>query len=333
MTGPPAVTDRPRSRRTRRLLRWSALAVLAVFLVVTVAAAGYDVASRSSPARPAEDANGHAVPTGDLLTHYEQWGDGGTPIVLVHGFLESAQTWRLAGPLLAAQGHRVYALDIRGYGDTMRRGPYTLASDTAQLRSFLTALHLTAADGAAPLLVGHSSGAAIVGNLARLNPGVAAGIVFMDGDGTPYGVGPGWAHRLFVDPYATALIRLLTHHPSLARHVYASACGPGCPPFDPTVWSAPFREPGAESALKAILRRQLIGLTYAQKRAITTPAAVLYGSGDDEFHPADATATAARLRARTVLVIPGARHLGMLSDPPQTAGDIAQIDAALRSRS
>ena len=83
---------------------------------------------------------------------------------------------------------------------TERSGPYTLASDTEQLGAFLTALHLTPADGAIPVLVGHSSGAAIVTDLARLQPASVRRIVLMDGDGTPYGVGPGWIHSLFVDP-------------------------------------------------------------------------------------------------------------------------------------
>ena len=104
--------------------------------------------------------------TGDIESHYELWGHAGPPIVLVHGFLESAAVWDRVGPVLARDGYRVYALDVRGFGYTDRRGPYTLAGDTAQLSAFLTALHLGAANGNTAVLVGHSSGAAIVGALA-----------------------------------------------------------------------------------------------------------------------------------------------------------------------
>src|SRR3954454_5230490 len=141
----PVTVARP---RWRRVLRAVAVVVASIWVVVPVAALGYDVTTGGTLPRPPLDANGHDVRTGDLVTHYEQWGTTGPPIVLVHGFLESAWAWHLTGPRLAAQGYRVYALDVRGFGYTERRGPYTLASDTEQLRAFLAALHLTPADGA-----------------------------------------------------------------------------------------------------------------------------------------------------------------------------------------
>ncbi|MGZ4504669.1 MAG: alpha/beta fold hydrolase [Nocardioidaceae bacterium] len=301
-------------------LRQVVIVVVAVLVTVTVAAAAYDLAGARVVAVPALDAHGHRVRTGDLTTHYEQWGTTGPPIVLVHGFLESSTVWSRVGPLLARDGFRAYAVDVRGFGYTQRRGPYTLASDTAQLRAFLGALHLRA-----PTLVGHSSGAAVVGNLARTDPAAVRRVVFMDGDGTPYGVGPAWVHRLFLDPYATALIRVVTRHPWLVRRIYQGACGPGCPPFDARTWLTPFQVAGAEGALKAILRQQLIGMTYAQERRIRVPAAVLYGAHDPEMSPQSARATAVRLHTGVVHAIPGARHLGMLSSPAAFAAEVARL--------
>ncbi len=302
------------ARAALRLARRLVIALVALALALALAAFVYNHNTGDTLPAPPLDAHGHTVRTGDLTTHYEQWGDRGSPIVLVHGFLESAATWDSVGPLLGAT-HRVYALDVRGYGYTERRGPYTLDSDTTQLDAFLTALHLDAAHGAQPVLVGHSSGAAIIGNLARLHPGAARRIVFLDGDGTPYGVGPSWVHGLLVDPYATAAIRLATRDPSLAARAYRSTCGSGCPAFDAGVWLRPFRVAGAVAALVSILHRQLIGLTYAQERQIRTPAAVVYGALDPEMSSADARATAARLRTASVTAIPGAHHLVMLSAP------------------
>ena len=298
----------------RRVLCRVVLFVVALAISVTVASEAYDLSSGRTVPAPPLDAHGHRVRTGDVVTHYERWGSKGTPVVLVHGFLESAQVWSRVGPVLAARGHRVYAIDVRGFGFTQRRGPYTLASDTDQLRGFVSALGLRH-----PLLVGHSSGAAVVGNLARLDPATVGGIVFMDGDGTPYGVGPGWIHGLFVDPFATTLIRLTNRHDGPARSIYASACGPGCPPFDPQVWLVPQRVAGAEDGLKAILSHQLIGMTSAQERTIRVPATVLYGVRDPQMSAAQARATAARLHTSEVHAIPHARHLGMLSAPADLA--------------
>jgi pimeloyl-ACP methyl ester carboxylesterase len=318
----PVPAARP---RWRRVLRAVAAVVASLWVVVTLAAFGYDVTTGETLARPPLDADGHDVRTGDLVTHYEQWGTTGPPIVLVHGFLESAWVWHLAGPRLAAQGYQVYAIDVRGFGYTERRGPYTLASDTEQLGAFLTALHLTPADGAIPVLVGHSSGAAIVTDLARLQPASVRRIVLMDGDGTPYGVGPGWIHSLFVDPYATAAIRLLSRHPSLAADaVYGSACGPGCPPFEADAWTRPIRVAGAEAALKDILGQPLIGLTYAEEEQVRVPATVVYGSEDPQMTAGQAAATAQRLRTTGVVPVAGANHLGMLSHPALLAEVLAR---------
>lgn len=298
--------------------------VVVLVLLVTVFAYGYDWATTGTTAAPALDAHGHYVHTGDLVTHYESWGNSGPAVVLVHGFLESAATWSAVGSRLGAT-HRVYALDVRGYGYTERKGPYTLASDTEQLSAFLTALHLDAAHRSLPTLVGHSSGAAIIGDLARLQPQAVAQVVFMDGDGTPYGVGPAWVHRLLVDPYATALIRLSTRHPSLAASMYRSTCGAGCPPFDSAEWLRPFHMAGAVGALKSILRQQLIGLTYAQEEQIHVRAAVMFGSADDEMTAADAGRTAARLHTDRIITVAGAHHLPMLSDPQTVATALARL--------
>ncbi|MGZ4699385.1 MAG: alpha/beta fold hydrolase [Oryzihumus sp.] len=309
----------------RRVLGRLGLTLLGAFAVLTLAAAAYDWGSAGTVPVPPLDDHGHTVRAGGLTTHYEQWGESGPPIVLVHGFMESAQVWDRVGPQLAAAGHRVYALDVRGFGYTERRGPYTLTGDTAQLRAFVAALHLDAAHHSTPMLVGHSSGAAIVGDLARTDPAAVRRVVFMDGDGTPYGVGPGWVHHLFVDPYATAMLRLATRHTGLAERAYASGCGPTCPPFDAQQWLTPLRVPGAESALKAILSQPLIGLTYAQERQVHVPAAVVYGSRDPQMGRASATATAARLHTHDVVAIPGAGHLVMLAAPDAVSAVLQRL--------
>ncbi|MEL6940370.1 MAG: alpha/beta fold hydrolase [Cyanobacteria bacterium J06598_1] len=63
--------------------------------------------------------------TGEKLTwdwrgydiKYVAYGEG-PPIVLIHGFGASIGHWRKNIPVLAAAGHRVYALDLLGFGDS-----------------------------------------------------------------------------------------------------------------------------------------------------------------------------------------------------------------------
>lgn len=49
--------------------------------------------------------------------HYVTAGDQGTPVLLVHGFPETWWAFRKLIPLLAVH-HRVYAVDLRGFGDS-----------------------------------------------------------------------------------------------------------------------------------------------------------------------------------------------------------------------
>lgn len=57
---------------------------------------------------------------------YTATGEG-TPIVLIHGFGASLGHWRKNIPALAAAGHRVYAIDLLGFGDSDQPDiPYTL---------------------------------------------------------------------------------------------------------------------------------------------------------------------------------------------------------------
>ncbi|WP_309620574.1 alpha/beta fold hydrolase, partial [Salinibacterium sp.] len=59
----------------------------------------------------------HYVDVNGTTLHYIQAGTVGTPILLVHGFPESWWAFHKVIPLLAAT-HRVFAVDLRGFGDS-----------------------------------------------------------------------------------------------------------------------------------------------------------------------------------------------------------------------
>jgi pimeloyl-ACP methyl ester carboxylesterase len=62
------------------------------------------------------------VRTPILEIGYEEWGDAaGLPVVLLHGFPDDAHAWSEVAPPLAAQGCRVLAPYLRGYGPTRFR--------------------------------------------------------------------------------------------------------------------------------------------------------------------------------------------------------------------
>ncbi len=80
-----------------------------------------------------------SAPFGDFSTGYEVLGHG-PPVVMVHGIGggSSVFQYRLNAPAVAAAGHRVYALDLLGFGRSSRPQQRTTQDDlVAQVTSFL----------------------------------------------------------------------------------------------------------------------------------------------------------------------------------------------------
>jgi pimeloyl-ACP methyl ester carboxylesterase len=59
----------------------------------------------------------HRAEVNGTTLHYVAAGSAGSPILLVHGFPETWWTFRKLIPLLAER-HRVFAVDLRGFGDS-----------------------------------------------------------------------------------------------------------------------------------------------------------------------------------------------------------------------
>ncbi|GAA1635226.1 alpha/beta fold hydrolase [Actinoplanes couchii] len=63
----------------------------------------------------------HYAEVNGTTLHYVSAGTGGSPVLLVHGFPESWWAFHELIPLLA-ETHRVYAVDLRGFGDSAVAG-------------------------------------------------------------------------------------------------------------------------------------------------------------------------------------------------------------------
>ena len=272
---------------------------------------------------------GPFIETAGVQTRYERWGTTGSPIVLVHGFIESTYAWRPVAERLA-RDHVVYALDLRGFGFTERRGPYGLEGWTRQLQAFLAALAIDR-----PLLVGHSLGAAVVAEVARLTPDAVAGIVLADGDARKRGAGPpAFVRNLIRDPWFAALFRIATRRDWAAAAILPRVWGPNPPAFDHAAiapWLDPFRVEGAEEALRELAHQPVAGLDDDKIATIRTPALVLWGAHDDNVPLASGREVAGLLRAR-VVILADAGHLSMLADPAGFARSIEEFAATLSAR-
>lgn len=112
--------------------------------------------------------------------------NGGTPVVLCHGFPESAYSWRHQLPALAAAGHHVLAPDQRGYARSSRPANVTDYGIEALCGDLLALLDDV--DAEQGVFVGHDWGALIVWELAKLYPERVKAVV---GVSVPFVMWPG----------------------------------------------------------------------------------------------------------------------------------------------
>lgn len=126
------------------------------------------------------------LPTG-LKLAYRDWGGRGRPIVLVHGLASSYRIWDFVAPLLAER-FRVVALDQRGHGRSDRPDEaFDFTTYVGDLRSFVELLGLGRS-----VFVGHSWGGNVVLQLAVDLPGLAEGLVLVDGGFLELSARAGW---------------------------------------------------------------------------------------------------------------------------------------------
>ena len=226
-------------------------------------------------------------------------------------FVEPSWVWRGVGAALG-RSHRVFALDLPPFGYSERDGRYTLHDWIELVRGFDRKLGL-----GAPIVVGHSLGAAVAVGLALDHPRDVGRIVLLDGDALSGGA-PGWVAHLLVDPFFTSAYRLVTGSDWIFRRALRDALGPRHPAVGRAFlreWKRPFRVSGSEHAYRKLLSYGIQGFRLGDLRSVrSTPALVLWGA-DDTVDPVSAGRRSARaLHARFVL-LPRTGHLSMLGDP------------------
>lgn len=107
---------------------------------------------------------------------YQQQGDTGPAIVLIHGFGASIGHWRKNIPELAQVG-RVYALDLLGFGKSHKPTPGLVVDYTFETWGDLVADFCREIVGEPAFLVGNSIGCIVVMQTAVMHPDLVRGVV------------------------------------------------------------------------------------------------------------------------------------------------------------
>jgi pimeloyl-ACP methyl ester carboxylesterase len=304
-----------RVRQTRRIAKRVGIGALAIALGVTGCSAIYNVAtSAREQSGRALAPSGRFVEAGGVLTHYERFGTHGSPIVLVGGFLEPSDTWDRVARILGGN-HRVFAMDLVGFGYSERSGRYLLADWQRQLDAFMLAVGVSRA-----LLAGHSLGAGVIAAEGLAHPGRTSGIVLVDGDALAGG-GPGFVRDLIVDPYRTSAFRIVLGWDWAMREIIRKAYSPERVHIGERElgrWRRPLRVDGTEGALARMISNGIQGLQLADLARVRVPAAVVFGQHDTSVPVASGRRVAAALGA-PLTIIPGAGHLSQITHPRAVA--------------
>jgi pimeloyl-ACP methyl ester carboxylesterase len=100
--------------------------------------------------------------------YVEVHGEGGTPVLLVHGWPDSHEVWRNQVPVLVEHGFQVITPDLRGFGQSARpegKEHYRLRDSVADMAAVLDACEVEQAH-----VVGHDWGSAVSWLTAIMRP-------------------------------------------------------------------------------------------------------------------------------------------------------------------
>src|ERR1700674_2265565 len=172
----------------------------AAALTKTTFGGGLERESQLVPASPSTPRyTEHHIPRDGVSLHVEDHGSG-KPVLLLHGWPDSSYLWRNQIPFLVANGFRVIAPDLRGFGRSDRPeglAAYSRQNALGDLPRILDAFRIDVAD-----IVAHDWGAAVAWLTATDHPNRVRKLVVLS---VPHPLAPytlrqrgmSWYHLLF----------------------------------------------------------------------------------------------------------------------------------------
>ncbi len=190
----------------------------------------------------------HLTTDGGTLA-YEVTGGSGPLIVLAHGIGNSREAYRFVGPALAAAGHRVATVDLRGCGESSAEWPSYTRTDIADDLIALVK-HL----GGPAVLVGHSISGGAATIAAAKEPSLVTAVVELAPFTREQQVALG---DLRVPRYRRSALRLLGTGLFGSVRLWRGYLDLACPGPKPQDWDdsldrieASLREPGRMRAMR-----------------------------------------------------------------------------------
>ncbi|WP_217914488.1 alpha/beta fold hydrolase [Miltoncostaea marina] len=236
------------------------------------------------------------IDVGEVRLAVTEAGDpGGEPVILLHGFPETAHSWRHQLPALAEAGFHAVAPDLRGYGGSDRPAAvddYAAAKLVGDVAGLIRALGHERAH-----VVGHDWGGGLAWGLAGTMPALVRSLTILNAP-----VGPVSARLRREDPAqrAKSWYMLLFQFPGVAetwlsaddfanlrQFVFDDAAPGTFPPEDREVVVEALRADGALTAALNWYRANMPPASWLREPPdppeVTVPTMIIWGEADSNM--------------------------------------------------
>ncbi len=210
--------------------------------------------------------------------HYVARGDSGSPVILIHGLMDSALNWSKNIDALA-ESHRVWAIDLIGFGFSSRvtEPTYSLKYFARTVREFIDAQGIERAN-----IVGHSLGGAVALELAHDYPARVDKLVLI-APGTylvnlPLALN--LAARVPYVPRALVGMAVTSNHARMSAWRNALGNPDRLDPKEARKYARPLRVKGTADALVAMAASPRESDLPAGLKQIDAPTLILWGDKD-----------------------------------------------------
>lgn len=253
--------------------------------------------------------------TGVTLNYLEQGDPQGEPVILLHGYTDSWNTYALVLPLLSPAYH-VFALDQRGHGESSKTADdFTVESFVADVVAFMDAQGIAKAT-----VVGHSLGSMVAQLVAIQHPARVERLVLvgsMTVCGNPGVLEFNAAVQTLTDPIDPAFVR--DFQTSTQINAIASA----------------FMDKVVAESLKvpAHVWRQTMASFVQQETThdldkISAPTLIMWGDQDPYFPRSDQETLAALIPQAILDIYAQVSHNPHWEQPQRFVADLEQFLAA-----
>lgn len=256
---------------------------------------------------------------GTRLRVREEGPRGAPPIILIHGFSFSLESWDAWAADLA-RDHRVIRFDLAGHGlsDADARQRYGTTDRVAMLAGLMDALKIRHAT-----LAGNSFGGLLAWRLASEQPDRVDRLILVDSAAySIYGVGD---RAVPVPPTTRAYLLSPTPAAVSASAAMIFADATKLPPERLTLMHDMIARPGNGAALVAHLERFTLPAPDAALARIAAPTLILWGTADRLIPVAQADRLAAAIPGAQLIRYDGIGHAPHEEIPARTLADVRRF--------